>query len=122
MITIISFGYGHPDGIPTADLVLDLRPFRDPHIDPAFRYLTAGDQAVVDKVATTPGVREAISGLAIKVGQLAASKQHITVATGCVGGRHRGPAAGILLGHALEAAGHHVRIMHRDIDKPVINR
>lgn len=122
MITVVTFGYGHPAGAPDADLTLDLRPFRDPHIDPAFRYLTAYDQQVIDKVASTPGVREAIADFAAMINRLAVIKYDVTAATGCVGGRHRGPAGGILVAAALRASGHQVHIVHRDIDKPVINR
>lgn len=121
MITIISFGYGHGDP-PCADHYMDLRDFRDPHIDPEFRNLTAHDQRVVNKVAATPGVDEEIrKAAAIAIG-LVAGGHAATIASGCVGGRHRGPAAAMLLASELEATGYPARIIHRDIDKPVIDR
>lgn len=45
-VEIISFGYGHA-APPEAHLILDLRKhFRDPHVNPALRYMTAEDRAV----------------------------------------------------------------------------
>lgn len=121
MITIVTFGYGHGEP-PPSDYELDLRPYRDPHIDPEFRNLTAHNQLVVDKVAETPGVAAEIRKAAAAASWLATDGRDVTVASGCIGGRHRGPAGGMLLATELEAAGHHVRLIHRDIDKPVINR
>lgn len=56
-ITITTFGYLH-DAPPPAHITLDLREhFRNPHIDPALRYLTARDIAVHTAVLDTPGIR-----------------------------------------------------------------
>lgn len=122
MIEIISFGYGHPEGIPQADLVIDLRPYRDPHLHPDFRQLTAFDQEVRDTVRTTPGIPQLLTETLQQVDQLAANGHTITIATGCVGGRHRGPAFALDLAEALQNLGHHVDWIHRDINKPIIQR
>lgn len=55
-ITVISFGFGHPEGAPIANVLLDIRKrYYDPHIDPAMRQMTGRDQAVQDRVMATPG-------------------------------------------------------------------
>jgi len=62
-VEIVSFGYLHGPP-PTAHLILDLRShFRDPHVDPGLRELTA--------YRSGP------------------SAGPVTVAVGCAGGRHR---------------------------------
>jgi UPF0042 nucleotide-binding protein len=122
VIQIVSFGYGHPEGSPDADLVIDLRPYRDPHVRPEFRNLTAFDAEVRDTVRTTPGIPTLLTETLRHVAQLAANGRTITIATGCVGGRHRGPAFALDLADMLQKLGHHVGWTHRDINKPVINR
>jgi UPF0042 nucleotide-binding protein len=122
VIQIISFGYGHPEGAPDADLIIDLRPYRDPHVQPDFRQLTAFDQIVRDTVRTTPGIPELLAETITRVEQLAAQQPTVTIASGCVGGRHRGPAFALDLAAALQHLGHRVDWTHRDINKPVINR
>lgn len=121
-VRIITFGYGHPEGVPAADLVIDLRPYRDPHIRPEFRQLTALDRIVRQTVRTTPGIPQLLTQTIARVEQLATDGRTVTVATGCVGGRHRGPGFGLDLHDALRTAGHQVDITHRDITKPVLAR
>lgn len=55
LIEVSSFGFGH-DPAPAAHDVRDLRPFRDPHLSPEFRFLTAKDVRVRRTVMATPGV------------------------------------------------------------------
>ncbi|WP_037802786.1 RapZ C-terminal domain-containing protein, partial [Streptomyces resistomycificus] len=56
-VTVVSFGYLH-DAPPAADLTVDLRHhFRDPHVSPELRYMTAKDREVRDAVMGTPGIR-----------------------------------------------------------------
>lgn len=125
MIKVISFGYLHA-GPPQADLVVDVRPFRDPHLNPALRELTAADQAVADAVMATPGIRGLIYVIAEQAAELAGSGSFpVTVAIGCAGGRHRAPAvaeavAGLLRQNAYGA--NRVIVTHRDTDKPVVRR
>ena len=122
MIHIVSFGYGHPEGTPHADLVIDLRPYRDPHIRPEFRQLTAHDAIVRETVRTTPGIPQLLAETVQRVEQLASRQAVVTIATGCTGGRHRGPAFALDLAQALQNLGHRVDWTHRDINKSVINR
>ncbi|MGW4810537.1 RapZ C-terminal domain-containing protein [Kitasatospora cineracea] len=125
-ITITSFGYGHADP-PAAHITLDLRwHFRDPHIDPALRHLTAEDQPVRNAVLTTGGITELIDVTA----QLATcyemgpgSDDHgLTIAVGCAGGRHRAPTVADALAAVLSLEDYDVAVLHRDLHRDVIDR
>lgn len=124
-VEIISFGYGHA-APPAAHLTLDLRVhFRDPHVDPALRELTARDERVRRAVLRTPGVGELVdaTAAAVRAYLAAPSAGPVTVAVGCVGGRHRSAVVAdtlrivLLDDHDIPADVH-----HRDIDQPVIRR
>ncbi|MEV4872299.1 RapZ C-terminal domain-containing protein, partial [Streptomyces syringium] len=60
-VEIVSFGYLH-DEPPTAHLTIDLRHhFRDPHVSPELRYMTAADEPVRAAVLNTPGIPELVA-------------------------------------------------------------
>lgn len=124
-ITITTFGYLY-DAPPPAHITLDLREhFRDPHIDPALRYLTARDTAVLEAVRTTPGVLPLLYAAehAVLAYLAGPSAGPVTVAVGCAGGRHRAATVGDLLATTLsETHGLAVTLAHRDLDKPVAAR
>ena len=123
-IEIVSFGYLH-DAPPAAHLTLDLRHhFRDPHVSPELRYMTAKDAPVRAAVMGTAGVRELVQATAAAVAAFAAgpSAGVVTVAAGCAGGRHRAPTVARELAARLIAAGHAVVVQHRDLDKAVVQR
>lgn len=123
-IEIVSFGYLHGEP-PAAHLLLDLRThFRDPHISPELRYLTANDAPVREAVLSTPGIAALIGATVTAVNAFAAgpSAGPVTVADGCQGGRHRAPTFAFALGGLLRAAGHSVTVRHRDLEKPVVRR
>ncbi len=93
-IEIVSFGYLHgaPDD---AHLTVDLRHhFRDPHVSPELRYMTAHDAPVRAAVMTTPGIKELITATVMQIEAFlagpSASGRLVRVAAGCAGGRHRG--------------------------------
>lgn len=141
MITITSFGYTHGDP-PEAHLTADLRThFRDPHVSPELRYLTAADPEVRHAVMATPGVPDLIVSLAHAVDayQDGPSAGDTAIAVGCAGGRHRaatiaGALAAVLTADKEQAAAYGladlaaprtalpVDLRHRDIDLPVIHR
>lgn len=123
-VEITSFGYLH-DNPPTAHLTVDLRHhFRDPHISPELRYMTADDAPVQAAVMGTPGITALVEATATAVAAFAAgpSAGTVTVADGCAGGRHRAPVFARALADRLTAAGHTVSVRHRDLDKPVVQR
>ncbi|MDQ1037248.1 RNase adaptor protein for sRNA GlmZ degradation [Streptomyces sp. V3I8] len=123
-VEIISFGYLHDDP-PTAHLTVDLRHhFRDPHVSPELRYMTADDEPVRAAVLATPGIRQLLDAVALSVAAFAAgpSAGIVTVASGCAGGRHRAPTFARELAARFIEAGHSVTIRHRDLGKPVVQR
>jgi UPF0042 nucleotide-binding protein len=125
-VSITTFGYLHgapPEG---AHITLDLRKhFRDPHIRPHLRYLTARDQPVRTTVLDTPGIQPLISATAAAVAAYLSgpSTGPVTVAVGCAGGRHRAAVVGAELACELSALwGVPARLTHRDLDKDVVER
>ena len=124
-VSITTFGYLH-GAAPLANITLDLRShFRDPHYNPALRYLTAEHEVVRAVVMTTPGIQALIdSTTAVVLAYLAGpGTGPVTVAVGCAGGIHRAPTVGAQIAQALDVLwGVPVTLTHRDLDKPVINR
>ena len=123
-VEIVSFGYLHGEQ-PAAHLTVDLRHhFRDPHIAPRLRYMTAHDEPVRRTVLATPGIADLIEATATAVTAFISgtSAGPVTVDDGCAGGRHRAPAFAMALAERLRAAGLTVTLSHRDLDKPVVHR
>ena len=150
-VTVVSIGRLHDgeqseyaDVLEHATVAIDLRRhFRDPHIRADLRELTANDKVVVDTVMDTPGVREVLAATALLVlGFLAGpTKAPLTLVTQCAGGRHRAAVTAmalhaVLSGDVEEAAvygladaaqafadrGLVVHLVHRDLDRPVVQR
>ncbi|MFC7607218.1 hypothetical protein ACFQVD_44730 [Streptosporangium amethystogenes subsp. fukuiense] len=122
---VISFGYGH-DPAPQADMTIDARRhFRNPHADPAMRTMTGLDAPVRAHVLATPGVPNVIKH-AIRFGRdllddVANDRfRLVTIAVGCVGGRHRSVAMATEIGAGLRALGIGTDIEHRDIDHDIL--
>ncbi|KOV98183.1 MULTISPECIES: RNase adapter RapZ [unclassified Streptomyces] len=123
-VEIVSFGYLH-DTPPAAHLTVDLRQhFRDPHVSPELRYMTANDEPVRAAVLGTPGIADLVEATAMAVEAFASgpSAGAVTVADGCAGGRHRAPTFAGALAERLTAAGHQVSVRHRDLDKDIVQR
>ncbi|MFD5875683.1 ATPase [Streptomyces sp. NPDC060322] len=123
-VEIISFGYLHGPP-PTAHITLDLRHhFRDPHVSPELRHMTANDAAVQDAVYATLGITALINAISASIAAFAAGPTAgpITVAIGCAGGRHRAPAVAQALGSLLAVNRRPRAVHHRDLHQPVINR
>ena len=123
-VTITSFGYGHAPA-PEADIVLDLRRhFRDPHVRPELRALTAADMPVRAAVASTPGIWDLVDATVGTVHAYLAgpTTAPVRVAVGCVGGRHRSAVVADLITNVLRGQDVAVELTHRDIDRPVIDR
>lgn len=123
-VRVISFGYGH-DTPPDATITCDVRThFRDPHINPALRHLTADHPNVTHAVLTTPGIPRLIEALtnAITAYRHAPTPGPITIAVGCVGGRHRAPTIAAEVARLLNRGGVAVELTHRDLGRAVIER
>ncbi|MFI6513628.1 ATPase [Streptosporangium sp. NPDC050855] len=120
-VTVISFGYGHGPA-PEAELTIDARRYlRNPHDDPAMRYLTGLDPAVHQHVMNTPGAQESVYGAVdFALNVLAATVgQPVTIAVGCAGGRHRSVVLAREIAAELQNYGD-VRLTHRDVERPVL--
>ncbi|MEV7466141.1 RNase adapter RapZ [Streptomyces kronopolitis] len=123
-VDIVSFGYLHGEP-PAAHLTLDLRHhFRDPHVSPELRYMTADDPEVRQAVLNTPGIPALIEATADAIVAFThgPSAGPVRVAVGCAGGRHRAAAVAMALKPALADEGITATVTHRDLDKPVVNR
>ncbi|MFH9416250.1 ATPase [Streptomyces sp. NPDC086843] len=123
-VEIVSFGYLHA-AAPTAHLTIDLRHhFRDPHVSPELRYMTAADAPVRAAVLATPGITGLVEATATAVAAFASgpSAGTVTVADGCAGGRHRAPTFALALAERLRTDGHQVTVTHRDMARPVVQR
>lgn len=121
---IISFGYLHGPA-PEAHLTADVRwHFRDPHVSPALRCLTAHDPEVAAAVLATPGIPALIAALATAAQAFLAgpSGGTVTIAIGCAGGRHRSAVIATEVARHLPDAGIAATLTHRDIARPVIKR
>ncbi|KOU20065.1 RNase adapter RapZ [Streptomyces sp. WM6368] len=124
VVEIVSFGYLHAEP-PAADLTIDLRHhFRDPHVSPELRYMTADDAPVRAAVLGTAGIPALVAATATAVEAFAAGPSGgvVTVADGCAGGRHRAPTFARELADRLRGAGHSVTVRHRDMSKAVVQR
>ena len=118
MIEIISFGYLHGPA-PQAHATFDVRHhFKDPHVDPALRHLTAADAPVMRAVLGTPGIGELAAAITAAALAYLAGPQPgpAVIAIGCAGGRHRSAALAIEAARQLRDAGIPVTLTHRDID------
>jgi hypothetical protein len=123
-VVVTSFGYLH-GGPPPAHLTLDVRThFRDPHIDPALRHMTAFDEPVRDAVMRTDGILPLVeaAGQTVAAYRAGPVKAQVAVAVGCAGGRHRAASVAMALAAYLRQDELHVALVHRDITRPVVDR
>ncbi|MEU6967393.1 RNase adapter RapZ [Kitasatospora aureofaciens] len=123
-IRVVSFGYLH-GAPPPAHLTIDLRlHFKDPHVNPALRNLSANDPQVRWTVLGTPGITGLIATTARLVDSFHAGpgEAPLTIAVGCAGGRHRAATVASMLAKRLGLLGPRVVLEHRDLDKPVVER
>jgi UPF0042 nucleotide-binding protein len=123
-VQVESFGYGFGPA-PRAHLVVDVRDhFRDPHVSPELRELTATDERVVRAVLATPGVPALVRSIALAARAFldGPSPGPVLVAVGCVGGRHRSAVIASEVGRLLDGRSIRAAVAHRDMGRPVIER
>lgn len=123
-VTVISFGYGH-GAPPEAHATFDVRHhFKDPHVNPALRDLTAADPAVVETVLSTSGIPALIDSITsmARAFRAAPSPRPLTIAVGCVGGRHRSVVIAAEVARRMDLEAIPAILSHRDISRPVIAR
>ena len=122
LVTIESFGFKY--GTPNSDLVFDVRFLPNPHYLPGGKELTGKDERVIEYLAGFPQTEEFIrrvNDLLVYLipHYITEGKSYLTVSFGCTGGRHRSVRIAERVFRHLEEAGVTVKLVHRDIHKPV---
>jgi UPF0042 nucleotide-binding protein len=118
-VTIMSFGFKH--GIPRdADIVMDVRFLKNPHWVPELRKKTGLDKEVGEYVEQDADYENFIENFKKLVEPLLPryayeGKKYLTIAIGCMGGRHRSVYTVEKLGKWLKDTGANAHIEHRDI-------
>lgn len=118
-VTSFSFKRGLPRD---ADLVFDVRFFKNPHYDNTLRPMSGRDQPVQAFVSADPafaGFFEHLTGLMAPLlpRYRAEGKSYLTIAFGCTGGRHRSVFIAERFHAWLKENGWRAQIRHRDLDK-----
>ncbi len=122
-LTISTTSFGFKNGVPAdADLVFDVRFLPNPHFVPEFRKLTGRHPKVAKYVRSFPQTKEFLSKVTEMLKFLLPhyideGKSYLTVAFGCTGGQHRSVFIAEEMKKRLEAAGHRVKTVHRDMPR-----
>lgn len=113
--------FGFKNGVPPdADFVFDVRCLPNPHWDESLRKLTGKDKAVADyleKIDLVTEMVESIGGFlqkwlpAFETG----SRNYVTIALGCTGGRHRSVYMAETLQKRFVDDFANVQVRHRDL-------
>ncbi len=120
-LTILTFGF--KNGPPSdADLTLDVRFLPNPHYVDDLRPLTGLDEPVREYVESGTQAGEFYGRLMplldfLLPAYVAEGKQHLTIAVGCTGGRHRSVTVADRIARALGKRDDvKLRLVHRDVD------
>jgi UPF0042 nucleotide-binding protein len=120
-LTLLTFGF--KNGPPRdADLTLDVRFLPNPHYEKELRPLTGLDAAVVEFVESEGQAAEFYGRLMpllefLLPAYVAEGKQHLTIAIGCTGGRHRSVAVADRIARELsDREDVKLRLVHRDVE------
>jgi UPF0042 nucleotide-binding protein len=122
-LTISSTSFGFKNGVPTeADLVFDVRFLPNPHFVPEFRKLTGRHPKVAKYVRDFPQTQEFLDKATdmlkfLLPHYIEEGKSYLTVAFGCTGGQHRSVFIAEEMKKRLEAEGHRVKAVHRDMPR-----
>jgi UPF0042 nucleotide-binding protein len=120
-ISCVSFGYRH--GVPQdADLVFDVRFLPNPHFVPQLRSLTGRHPKVARYIRSFPQTREFIHRISellvyLMPHYIREGKSYLNIAFGCTGGQHRSVMIAEDVRKKLAAAGHEVKVNHRDLPR-----
>ena len=120
-IFVMSFSFKR--GVPRdADLVFDVRFFKNPHYDDALRPKTGKEAEVQAYIAADPAFDSFVGHLTGMIEPLlpryrAEGKSYLTIAFGCTGGRHRSVFLAEYFGKWLAEKGWRPYVRHRDLDK-----
>lgn len=123
VVYVTSFGYRH--GVPPdSDLVFDVRFLPNPNYIPAFKKLTGRNPKVARYIRSFPQTAEFIQRISDLLVYLLPhyvreGKSYLTISFGCTGGHHRSVMMAEQIYKSLKQAGYRVKILHRDLAKPV---
>lgn len=120
-LTLLTFGF--KNGPPRdADLTLDVRFLPNPYYDERLRPLTGQDPDVVSYIESGTQAGEFYGRLMpllefLLPAYVAEGKQHLTIAVGCTGGRHRSVAVADRIARELGRRDEvKLRVVHRDLE------
>jgi RNase adapter protein RapZ len=120
-LTILTFGF--KNGPPSdADLTLDVRFLPNPHYDDELRPLTGLDEPVKRYVESGTQAGEFYGRLMpllefLLPAYVAEGKQHLTIAVGCTGGRHRSVTVADRIATELgKRSDVKLQVVHRDVE------
>jgi UPF0042 nucleotide-binding protein len=120
-LTILTFGF--KNGPPSdADLTLDVRFLPNPHYVDELRPLTGLDEPVREYVESGTQAGEFYGRLMpllefLLPAYVAEGKQHLTIAVGCTGGRHRSVTVADRISRELgKREDVKLRLVHRDVE------
>jgi UPF0042 nucleotide-binding protein len=120
-LTLLTFGF--KNGPPRdADLTLDVRFLPNPYYDEQLRPMTGQDPEVVEFVESGTQAGEFYGRLMpllefLLPAYVAEGKQHLTIAVGCTGGRHRSITVADRIAREIgEREDVKLRVVHRDLD------
>jgi RNase adapter protein RapZ len=120
-LTLLTFGF--KNGPPRdADLTLDVRFLPNPYYDEVLRPLTGQDAEVVSYVESGTQAGEFYGRLMpllefLLPAYVAEGKQHLTIAVGCTGGRHRSITVADRIAREVgQRDDVKLRVVHRDLD------
>lgn len=120
-ISLLSFGYKY--GIPLdADLVFDVRFLPNPYYEDRLQNLSGNDPEVREYVIKQTQTKKFLSLLLpflnFAIPQYEKEgKQHLTIAVGCTGGRHRSIVLANEIVQFLSKKDYAVRVQHRDVNR-----
>ena len=122
-LTVLFQSFGFKHGVPLdADFVFDVRCLPNPYYEPELRPLTGRDEPIIRFLEAQPEVERMFGDIqrfmAVWLPSYARdSRNYMTIAVGCTGGRHRSVAIANELSARLGRRGIPVRVWHRDVDK-----
>ncbi len=115
-IWIYTGGYLHDlPSFVTADVEEDLRGLRDPAHVPSGEMLDMRgdvDPEVRAFVLATPGARERLRDILLRVVTKARMQEDVVVTLGCAGGKHRAASFGVVVAKLLRDLGFDVELTH----------
>lgn len=120
-VSLLSFGYKY--GIPLdADLVFDVRFLPNPYYEKTLQNLSGNDKKVRDYVMKRSETKKFLSFLLpflnFAIPQYEKEgKQHLTIAVGCTGGRHRSIVLANEILLFLSKKNYPIRVQHRDVNR-----